>query len=445
MSAGRNETALLAGAGLAGALVAVQLARAGYRVRVFEHRPDPREGARSRARSINLAISARGIHALESVGLAEQILERAVPMRGRMIHGVSGGLAFQPYGTQADQAIHSVSRLGLNLALIEAAAAEPNVELNFGVRAVDVDLDAPALELEDAAGGERTRVEGDFVVGADGAFSAVRGRLQRLDRFDFSQTYLRHGYKELTIPPAEDGGFRMEPNALHIWPRGGFMMIALPNRDGSYTCTLFWPFAGEHGFDALRDRAEIERYFQRTVPDAVPLMPDLAEEYLRNPVSSLVTVRCRPWHRRDRAVLVGDACHAVVPFYGQGANAAFEDCVVLERCLREGGFDRAAAFAEYDRLRKENVDALADLAIANFLEMRDHVASPAFRLKKKAEKLLHRLLPFWFVPLYTLVTFTRTPYAAAREKARRQWAVVRGAAVFIAMLLLALLLWIAWP
>ena len=259
----------------------------------------------------------------------------------------------------------------------------------------------------------------------------LRGRLrpghigqaldQRLDVGDFSQSYLAHGYKELTIPSAPAGGFAMEPNALHIWPRGGYMMIALPNRDGSYTCTLFWPFDGPHSFDALSDAQTVDRFFGEQFGDAVPLMPTLAVDYLNNPTSSLVTVRSRPWHHEGRVALLGDACHAVVPFYGQGANAAFEDCVVLDACVRRHAPDWNHVFDSYESLRKEHVDTLADLAIANFLEMRDHVASRRFLLKKKTEKILHRLAPGWFTPLYSMITFSRIPYAHAVLKDRRQW------------------------
>jgi kynurenine 3-monooxygenase len=445
MSAGSGQTVLVSGAGLGGTLMALYLARAGHRVRVYERRDDPRGASGERGRSINLALSTRGIHALDGVGLAEMVLSESVAMRGRMIHPVAGQLQFQPYGTREDQVIRSVSRMGLNIALLDAAEREPGVSLHFGKRTLDADLDAARLMIEERASGERSEVQGDRLIGADGAFSAVRARMQRLDRFDYRQDYLQHGYKELTIPPLADGGFRMQPNALHIWPRGGFMMIALPNNDGSFTCTLFWPFDGEHGFANLRDGAAVERYFQEFFPDAVPLMPDLREDYLQGPPSSLVTVRCRPWRYKDRVALLGDACHAVVPFYGQGANAAFEDCVVLDECIRQYGADWDAAFAEYERRRKHHVDVLADLAIANFLEMRDHVSSRTFLLKKKCEKLLHRVFPFWFVPLYTMVTFSRTPYAEATAKARRQWTVVKwvGGGLLFVLLLLMLVMVVA--
>jgi kynurenine 3-monooxygenase len=440
----RGETVIVAGAGLAGSLMAIYLARAGHRVEIVERRSDPRKLEGDRGRSINLAISTRGLAALERVGLDREVLDEAVPMAGRMMHSADGRLTFQPYGTESGQAIHSVSRLGLNIALIDVAEREPGVTLRFDRRCVDVDLDSPALTVEDALTGRVSEVRGDRLIGADGAFSVVRGRMQRLDRFDYSQSFLGHGYKELTIPAAADGGFRMERNALHIWPRGGFMMIALPNADGSFTCTLFWPFGGRSGFDALRSPADVRRYFESTFADAVALMPDLTREYFENPTSSLVTVRCRPWHCGGRVALIGDACHAVVPFYGQGANAAFEDCLVLDECLREHAPDWKAAFESYEQRRKPNVDALADLAIANFIEMRDHVASRRFLAVKKLEKVLHRLFPRRFVPLYSMVTFSRIPYAEAVERARRQWRAVRRSAALAAAALAALLLLVVW-
>lgn len=440
----RKERVLVAGAGLGGALMSIYLARAGYRVEIFERRSDPRRAEAGRGRSINLAISTRGLAALRGVGLEEQILEMAVPMRGRLIHSIDQETTYQPYGSDAEQAINSVSRIGLNIALIDEAERQDGVTLHFDSRCLDADLDAPALELEDATTGDRRRVEGDRIIGADGAFSVVRSRMQRLDRFDYSQSYLQHGYRELTIPAASDGGFRLLRNALHIWPRGGHMMIALPNADGSFTCTLFWPFSGPNSFEALRTEQDVRSCFERLFPDVVPLMPTLAEDYLESPTGSLVTVRCRPWHYRDRVALIGDACHAVVPFYGQGANAAFEDCLVLDECLRERGFDWGVALADYDRRRKDDVDVLADLAIANFLEMRDHVASPVFLMKKRAEKALHRLFPRAFVPLYSMVTFSRVPYGEAVARAGRQWTTVRRVGTAAVALLLALLLIAVW-
>lgn len=430
----------IAGAGLAGALLAILLGRRGLSVDVYERRPDPRHGAGGRSRSINLAISTRGLHALHAAGLEKKILEIAVPMRGRMIHKAAGPLSFQPYGTNGE-AINSISRAALNTALIEAAERDAGVRFHFDRRVAGLDPARGRLALEAPGGQEET--EADVVVGADGANSEVRRRLQREDRFELHQTYLEHGYKELTIPAAAGGGFAMEPHALHIWPRASFMMIALPNRDGSFTCTCFWPFTGPGGFDALRSPADVRAYFEQVFPDAVPLMPTLVADYLENPVGSLVTIRCRPWHR-GRAVLLGDAAHAVVPFYGQGANASFEDCLVLADAIVSHAPDWSRGFAEYEARRREHTDALAQLAIDNFIEMRDKTASRAFRAGKKLEHGLARLLPFWFRPLYGMVTFSLTPYADAVRRARRQWSVVRRVALAALVLALAAAAAVAW-
>lgn len=425
------------GAGLAGSLMAILLGRAGHRVHVLERRLDPRRAGAEAGRSINLAISTRGLHALEQVGLKEEVLANAVPMRGRMIHSPTGELAFQPYGT-AGQAINSVSRAGLNMLLLETAERQASLTIDFDRRLESIDFDKGTLAMS-ARSGEAVSLPAGTVIGTDGAFSAVRGQLQIRDRFSYSQNYLAHGYKELYIPPGPGGSFAMEPNALHIWPRGGYMMIALPNQDGSFTCTLFWAFAGSNSFAAIRTEADLLRFFQGTYPDAVPLMPTLAHDFFANPTSSLVTVRCSPWHLGDKAVLIGDAAHAIVPFYGQGANAAFEDCVVLDECLRSLPGDRERAFATFEERRKVHANAIADLALANFIEMRDHVASPRFLFKKKVEKILHRLMPRSFVPLYTMISFSRTPYADAVARAARQDRMLKAAAMLTALAAIILL------
>lgn len=425
---------VVVGAGLAGSLMACYLGRAGHQVRVLDKRADPRADGFAGGRSINLALSTRGISALREVRVADEVLADAVPMQGRLMHAADGELRFQRYGTEADQVINSISREGLNIRLIEKAATYPGVELSFQARCTDVDLAAPSVAVEHADG--RTEViEGDAVIGADGAYSAVRSRMQRGDRFDYRQDFLTHGYKELTIPPAEDGGYRLENDVLHIWPRGGFMMIALPNADASYTCTLFWPFEGENSFAAVRSEPEIEAFFTRQFPDAVAHMPSLVEDYIANQTSSLVTVRCAPWNVGGKVVLIGDAAHAVVPFYGQGMNASFEDCEILDRVIRRHPGDLEAAFDDFAASRRPDTDALADLAIANFVEMRDRVASPAFLMRKALGRAAHRLFPRWFVPIYSLVTFSTIPYAQAVERARRQ---NRGIALILALLAVAL-------
>ncbi|MFL6599436.1 MAG: FAD-dependent oxidoreductase [Chthoniobacterales bacterium] len=455
---------VLIGSGLAGGLLAAYLGRRGYEVDLYERRADPREGNIVGGRSINLAISTRGIHALEQIGIADEALCHAIPMRGRMIHDKSGALHFSPYDVDPKNCINSIGRGALNTAVIEAAQRYPNVRVYFNHKCTNVDLDSASAHLETssvAAGSpqdESVRMEevppansenqiisakGDAVIGVDGAFSAVRQSMQmQINRFEYDESYLAHGYKELTIPPAPDGSWRMEKNALHIWPRKSFMMIALPNPDGSFTCTLFWEFEGQRSFATTKTDDDVRRFFDEEFPDAVSLMPGLLGDFRNNPTGSLVTIRCAPWFYRGNICLVGDAAHAVVPFYGQGMNAAFEDCVVLDECLEEFRENRERAFAEYFRRRKENADALAGLAVGNFIEMRDKTASKTFRAKKKLDHTLEAALPGIYLPLYTMVTFTRMPYAKAANRAQIQDSLVYASLFLIAAILVAAMLWL---
>lgn len=434
---------VLIGSGLAGGLLGAFLGRRGHEVELFERRADPREGNLVGGRSINLALSTRGIHALEQLGLAEEVLRHAIPMRGRMIHDRSGGLHFSPYDRDPNKCINSIGRDVLNTVVIEAAQRYANVRVHFEHRCSEVDLDAPAAHLVRLPN-EKLVARGDAIVGVDGAFSAVRGSMQRLNRFEYSQSYLAHGYKELTIPPGPNDSWQMEKNALHIWPRHSFMMIALPNPDGSFTCTLFWEFDGPRSFATTRTDAQVRRFFEEEFPDAVPLMPALLEDFQTNPTGSLVTVRCAPWFYEDKVALLGDASHAVVPFYGQGMNAAFEDCVVFDECLTKWPDDRGRAFAEYFVRRKANADALADLAVQNFVEMRDKTASRTFRAKKKLDRLLEGWLPGIYLPLYTMISFTRIPYAEAARRARRQDRIIYSTVALLVLVLLALIAWLVF-
>jgi kynurenine 3-monooxygenase len=428
---------VLVGSGLAGGLLAAYLGRRGYDVDLYERRADPREGNIVGGRSINLAISTRGIHALERIGIADEALRHAIPMRGRMIHDKSGALHFAPYDVDPKKCINSIGRASLNTAVIEAAQRYPNVRVHFNHKCTDVDLDNAVCHLENETG--KLTVRGDAVVGVDGAFSAVRASMQQnIDNFQYDESYLAHGYKELTIPPGPNDSWQMEKNALHIWPRRSFMMIALPNPDGSFTCTLFWEFEGTRSFATTKTEDDVRRFFDEEFPDAVPLMPTLLEDFKNNPTGSLVTIRCAPWYYRDRICLLGDAAHAVVPFYGQGMNAAFEDCVVLDECLEKFPNNRERVFAEYFSRRKENADALADLAIGNFVEMRDKTASRTFRAKKKLDHFLEAALPGMYLPLYTMVTFTRVPYAQAAWRARLQDRILYGTFAVLILVLLFL-------
>jgi kynurenine 3-monooxygenase len=439
---------LIVGAGLAGSLLAIYLARRGLRVGVFERRSDPRIKGYAGGRSINLALSARGFWGLAGAGLEDRVREHdAIAMPGRMLHDPAGRTTFQPYSKNPTDAIHSVSRSGLNLTLIEAAARTPGVDLFFDHLCEDIDPDTPAA-LFRTPDGQLTRVDTDVLLGADGAFSAVRLRLQRMDRFEYSQSYLEHGYKELHIPP-ESGrmpgegipagehaarwvqterrlgvAFRMDPHALHIWPRGSSMMIALPNRDGSFTCTLFWPHEGPRSFAAIAP-TDIRAFFGHEYPDALPLMPTLERDYARNPVGSLVTVRCRPWQHAGRVGIIGDAAHAIVPFYGQGMNCAFQDVRMLAELLDAHAGSFADALHEFERQRKPDADAIADMAIDNFIEMRDLAGREDFQYAKRIERTLHDALGEDMVPQYNLVSFSTVSYAKARAQGRRIEAIVR--------------------
>jgi kynurenine 3-monooxygenase len=420
--------------------MAAYLGRRGYEVELYERRADPREGNLVGGRSINLALSTRGIHALEQLGIADEVLQHAIPMPGRMIHDKSGELHFSPYDRDPRNHINSIGRAALNTTVIEAALRYPNVRVFFNHRCTGVDLDSATAQLTSSAE-ESVSVSGDAIIGVDGAFSAVRQSMQQtVPHFQYDESYLAHGYKELTIPPASDGSWRMEKNALHIWPRKSFMMIALPNPDGSFTCTLFWEFNGPRSFENTTSDADVSRFFEDEFPDAVPLMPRLLEEYRENPMGSLVTIRCAPWFYKDKVALVGDAAHAVVPFYGQGMNAAFEDCVVLDESLAAFANNRKKAFSEYFQRRKENTDALADLAVQNFIEMRDKTASKTFRAKKKVDHWLEAALPGIYLPLYTMVTFTRMPYAEAARRARTQDRILYAAVALLVVVILCALL-----
>lgn len=403
----------VAGGGLAGSLMAVYFAKRGFDVHVYERRPDMRNTEIGAGRSINLALSTRGLRALEKVGLKDAILSNAIPMKGRMMHDIQGETAYQPYGLEG-QHINSVSRGGLNKHLLQLADENPNVHLYFNHKCIDVDLEKGiAVFLNENK--ERVEVQSDYIIGGDGAFSAIRLRMMKSYRLDYSQDYLDHGYKELSIPALPNGEYAMEPNALHIWPRGAYMMIALPNPDKSFTCTLFFPFEGDISFESLDTRDKVLKFFNEQFADAVPLMPGFLDDFFSNPTGSLITVRCYPWVR-NTGVLLGDACHAVVPFYGQGMNCAFEDCVVMDECIEAHWPDMDAAFAAYQESRKPNADAIADLAIQNFVEMRDLVGDKDFLHYKEVEHDLCELYPDLFKSQYELVTFSNVDYKYAKER-----------------------------
>jgi kynurenine 3-monooxygenase len=404
------------GAGLVGSLLSIFLAKRGYRVSVYEKRSDMRKMDLKGGRSINLALSNRGFNALEAVGLKKLIEENIIPMRGRMIHDIAGNINFQQYGKE-NQAINSVSRSRLNELLMDAAE-DAGAQIYFNHKCLEVNIENTIAQFEDD-NNLKSSISSDILIGSDGAFSALRSSFEKIERFNYSQSYLDHGYKELTIPPAANGDFAMDPNALHIWPRGQFMLIALPNLDRSFTCTLFFPFEGNLSFQELTSKEKVLDFFEKTFPDAVPLMPTLTEDFFMNPTSSLVTIKCSPWVN-NKCMLIGDAAHAIVPFYGQGMNAGFEDCLVLNDLLDQLNDDWNYVLPEYQKSRKPNGDAIADLAIQNFIEMRDLVADPKFLLRKKIEAKLYDLFPDKWVPLYSMVTFSNIPYSTAKSIGMKQ-------------------------
>lgn len=412
----KGKKITILGAGLVGSLLSVFLAKRGYEVTIYERRPDMRKAGAIGGRSINLALSHRGLKALDAVGLKDKIQEACIPMPGRMIHDLQGNLDFQPYGKEG-QFINSVSRGGLNQLLVTEAEAQ-GVKVIFEHRCTDVDFDTATAHFDNS-----TTASADFLIGGDGAFSALRSAMQKTDRFNYQQHYITAGYKELTMPATAEGDFALDPGALHIWPRGKYMLIALPNLDKSFTCTLFFPFEGPVSFDSLKTEADVEAFFNEQFADAVPLIPDLKKEFFENPTSSLVTVRCDPWVKGNTA-LIGDAAHAIVPFYGQGMNSGFEDCHVFAQLLDKQGSINEAMLAEYQELRIPDGNAIADLALYNFIEMRDKVADEKFILQKKIEKRLNEAYPEQWVPLYSMVTFSDYRYSEAIGRGNKQQAIM---------------------
>ena len=408
------EKITIIGGGLAGSLAAIYMAKRGFEVNLFERRPDMRKASVYQGRSINLALSMRGLNALEKIGLDKEILSDAIPMYGRMMHSKTGELSYHPYGKEG-QAINSVSRGRLNIKLIELADEFENINIYFNSRCTDVDVNntSATFILED---GSTKTITGSRILGTDGAFAATRGKLQVSDRFNYSQNYLHVGYKELVIPEGENNSFQMEKYALHIWPRGSFMMIALPNPAGDFTCTLFMPF---ELFESIKTKEEVGNFFREHFSDTVQMMPTLLEDYMANPTSSLVTVRCYPWVKGDKLALAGDAAHAIVPFYGQGMNCSFEDIVVLDNMVEKYGDDWTTIFDEYQKERKPNADAIADLAIQYYYEMADKVGDKHFLHKKHIEHELTELYPNQFKSQYELTTFSLSPYKYALDQGKK--------------------------
>jgi len=436
----RDQGIEIVGAGLAGSLLAVLLARRGYSVTLYDRRPDPRESRAESGRSINLALAARGIKALERAGVMERVKPLLITMRGRMVHEVSKPPALLPYGQRDDEVIYSVGRAALNVLLVEEADQHENVTLRFGHACLGIppntnmlrfrDLSHPAAaepapqaagRLPHAAADQAARLcDYEVPLGAtiatDGASSAIRQSLVAAGRIESREDLLDHDYKELTLPARADGRHAMEPNALHIWPRGGFMLIALPNTDGTFTATLFLARHGEHSFASLATPQAVKAFFEREFPDAVPLMPNLLQEFQQHPQSQLGTVHTSPWRIDGKVMLLGDAAHAIVPFHGQGMNAAFEDCTTFDE-LTDQHVTWDALFAELEQLRKPNAAAIAQMALENYIEMRDTVRDPKFARHKALALELERRFPDRFIPRYAMVMFhPEIPYAEALRR-----------------------------
>ncbi len=415
----KPETITLIGAGLVGPLLAIGLVKRGFHVEIYERRPDLRRVSVSAGRSINLALSARGIHALTQAGLWEEMRRITVLMKGRMIHSDSSELAFQPYGKDDSEVIYAISRADLNMALINAAEAQ-GVKITFQQRCTGFALETGELHFHDEQTGADRALQRDVVIGCDGSASAMRNEMLKRKSFNVSQQHLDYGYKELTIPAAPNGRHALDKHALHIWPRGNHMLIALPNVDGSFGCILFLPFEGRDSFAHLVTEEDTTTFFSSRFPDAVAVMPGFAQTFFSNPTGSMVTIKCSPWHIEGRALLLGDAAHAIVPFFGQGINCGFEDCTVLLELMDRHGTDWEQIFAAFENARKINTDAIADLALENFVEMRDRVSDPRFLFRKKVELALEARYPQLFVPKYAMVTFHRVPYATALKRGHAQ-------------------------
>ncbi|MDA9057501.1 FAD-dependent monooxygenase [Flavobacteriaceae bacterium] len=406
-----QESILIIGAGLCGSLLALRLGQRGFNVRVIEMRQDLRKVDISAGRSINLAFSNRGLKAIKMVGLESKVESLCIPMHGRMIHDKEGNTFLSNYSGRENESINSISRELLTALLLDEAEALDNVTIEFEKRSTRVDFEAKVGHFEDSVSGDAFEVSADLIFGTDGAGSSLRKSYfqERKFLFSFSQNYLTHGYKELTIQPTKSGDFKAFKNALHIWPRGDFMIIALPNLDGSFTVTLFLSYeTGEYNFNNLTNPEIVTEFFKKEFPDALDLMPNLVKEFFENPTAPLGTVKCFPWHYKGNSLLLGDSAHAIVPFYGQGMNASFEDVVEFDTFLDQHQGDWEATFKAFETHRKVDTDAIADLAIDNFHEMKDHIANPIFQEKRKIEMALEAEFPETYYSKYSLVTFKET-------------------------------------
>lgn len=420
----KQQNILIIGAGLCGSLLALRLGQRGYNVTVYEMRPDLRKVDISAGRSINLAFSDRGNKAMKLVGIEDKVKALCIPMNGRMLHDKEGNTFMSNYSGRDHEYINSISRGGLNALLLDEAEKLKNVTIHFNKKCKSVDFEKTTALFKDYDGKSEFIEDADVIIATDGAGSAMRKSyyLGKKFLFSFSQDYLTHGYKELSILPTEEGGYKTYKNALHIWPRGDFMLIALPNLDGSFTVTLFLHHSeGEYHFGNLTTPEIVTEFFKKEFPDVLDLMPNLVDDFFENPTAPLGTVKCSPWHYKGNTLLMGDAAHAIVPFYGQGMNASFEDVVEFDKVLDQNLDNWEAIFTTYEKSRKKDTDAIADLAIDNFHEMKDHVANPIFQEKRKLEMALEKNFPDSYSSKYSLVTFNENvPYREAMLRGRAQ-------------------------
>ena len=412
------------GAGLTGPLLATYLAQQGYSVEIFERRPDMRKESISAGRSINLALSARGNHALKEVGLYDKIKPNTIPMKGRMIHDLNGNTHLQPYGQKENEVIFSVSRAQLNMDLMTLAEETGKVTIRFNHQLLSADLEQNKLLFQLSNSLEEIELPFNRVIGCDGSASILRKSIVEKANIQYVKKPLGHGYKELTIPPLKSGKFRIEPNALHIWPRGNHMLIALPNNDCSFTCTLFFPMTGTKSFETVKTEKDILDLFQSQFHDAIKLIPNLVEDFQKNSTGDLASVYCKPWHLGDKALLIGDAAHAVVPFFGQGMNASFQDCSTLAKLMGQNKNDWKTIFNTFSSVQVENGHAIADMAIENYLEMRDHVNDTEYKKRRNVELKLERMFPGQFIPRYSMVSFHQIPYAEVYQRGGKQFKII---------------------
>ena len=413
----RKEITIV-GAGLVGSLCSLYMTKRGYKVNVFERRKDLRSEIITAGKSINLALSKRGWTALEKAGIDKDVMKIAIPVYKRIMHDIKGRLTDQPYGNEGE-AIYSVSRAKMNVLMMNLAEKN-GADLYFNEKCIDVDFEQSIVAFENTESKKTQNIKSDFIIGADGAFSVIRKEMVSKYQHDYEYNEISHDYKELLIPAGNNNSYLLDKNALHIWPRGDFMLMALANLDGSFTCTLFAPKKGKNSFDGLNTKKEVENYFGDIFPDFSALVPNLYEQWNSNPTSTLGIVRTCPWHVKDRSLLIGDAAHATVPFYGQGMNCGFEDCRILNEILDNYNDDLNISFNKYSELRKPNGDGVQDLSMQNFVVMRDKTADPMFLLQKRIEKKFSNLYPDKWIPLYSMVSFTNISYSKAWDIGMRQ-------------------------